>query len=84
MYKYIFKRIDEAKGRRMGTSAGQQLRDGYPKQETFQGKNVKLDSFFLSFDEKLAKRRDRLREELNEIKRKASLYNRPVSTDNDL
>jgi hypothetical protein len=45
---------------------------------------VKLNSFFLSFDEKLAKRRDRLREELNEIKRKASLYNRPVSTDNDL
>lgn len=83
MYEYIFKRINEAKGRRRGTSTGQR-RDGSPAQERVQGSNVELEQFLISFDYKLADWRERLREELDEIKMKASRYNSSISTDNDV
>jgi hypothetical protein len=83
MYKYIFKRINEVKGRRRGTSAGH-LRDGCPVQKRVQDNNVELEQFLLSFDYKLADWREQLREELDMIKTKASRYNSLVSTDNKM
>ena len=83
MYKYIFKRINEVKGRRRGTSAGY-LRDGYPVKARVPESNVELEQFLLSFDYKLANWREQLREELDVIKTKASRYNSPVSTDNKM
>ncbi len=83
MYKYIFKRINEAKGRRSDASRGQG-RDGCPIEARVQVRNAELEQFLTTFDYKLANWREQLREELDEIKMKASRYKSPVSKDNEM
>jgi hypothetical protein len=56
----------------------------YPRQESQQGLDREMKQPILIYDSGLSGRLERLSREIEEIERKWSLYNNPISTDNFL
>ena len=72
-----------ARGKR-GSASLMDQRKRYSHQGTTQNLGVMKGRSSLSYYGKLVERRERLIREVEEIKRKMSLYNYPISTDNFL
>ena len=72
-----------ARGKR-GNASLKDQRKGYSHQGITQNLGAMKDIPSLSYYSELIERREQVRREIEEIKRKMSLYNYPVSTDNFL
>ena len=72
-----------ARGKR-GSASLKDQKTRFSHQGITQNLGVMKDIYSQSYDSKLAERMARLLRKIEEIKRKMSLYNAPISTDNFL